>query len=186
MPRNRARSPRTRAQGPSGPVSVAPSASTATISPPVRSSTGPFRCAEIATRPAPMPARMPAGSPTLDSTQVVGVPGGASDPGRCQSLPPTGTAPGSHARHQDSGVVQARSSQLQCHTSTSGGRSGIACIQLTGPAIGWLTDSRPPRSRVTFSHSAAGRRKSTQPTSPSAPACPSLAVTSWPGIRVMP
>ena len=125
-------------------------------------------------------SRSPGSSLSL-STQVTGVPGGASDPGRCQSLPPTGMAAGSQARHHDNGVVQLRSSQLQCQTSTSGGRSGMACIQLTGPAIGWLTESRPPRSRVAASQAMGGSRKSTQPMSPSALACPWLVVTSWPG-----
>ena len=114
------------------------------------------------------------------------MPGTASEPGRCQSLPPTGTAPASQASHQASMFVQRGSSQLQCHTSTSGGFRRIGCSQLTCPPIGWLTDSSPPPRSVAASHASAGSRKSTQPSSPSAPACPVSVVTSWPGISVTP
>ena len=113
-------------------------------------------------------------------------PGGASDPGRCQSLPPTGIAPGSHASHQARGAVQCGSSQLQCQTSTSGGRPRMGRVQLTCPPMGWFSDSSPPCRWVCSSQESAGRRKSIQPVSPSAPAWPPAVVTSWPGSRVMP
>ena len=77
-----------------------------------------------------------AGSGASAATQVVGEPGGASDPSRCQSLPPTGMASGSHASHHPSGVVHRVSSQLQCQTSISGGRRFIGAAQLTWPPIG--------------------------------------------------
>ena len=93
---------------------------------------------------------------------------------------------GSQASHQAIVLVHRGSSQLQCHTSTSGGLRRIGFSQLTCPPIGWLTDSSPPPRSVAASHGSAGSRKSTQPRSPSAPACPVSVVTSWPGISVMP
>ena len=140
----------------------------------------------MATRPARRPSSTSAGSSPAHSTQVVGRPGGASEPSWCQSLPPTGIAAGSQASHQDSGRVQRRSSQLQCQTSSSGGRRRIGRVQLTGPANGWLTDSSPPAASVASSQASGSSRKSIQPTSPSAPACPPSVVTSWPGSRVIP
>ena len=82
--------------------------------------------------------------------------------------------------------VQRRSSQLQCQTSSSGGRRRIGRVQLTGPANGWLTDSSPPAASVASSQASGSWRKSIQPTSPSAPACPPSVVTSWPGSRMIP
>ena len=140
----------------------------------------------MATRPARSPPSTSPGSAPAHSTQVVGCPGGATDPASCQSLPPTGIAAGSQASHHDSGMVQRRSSQLGCHTSSSGGRRRIGRIQLSGPANGWLTDSSPPPASVSASQSSGSRRKSIQPTAPSAFACPPAVVTSWPGSSVTP
>src|SRR5487761_263074 len=158
----------------------------ATVAPVGRSSTAPSRAAEIATRPARRPSSTPETLSSAQETHVVGVPSGASEPGRCQSLPPTGIADGSHACHQDSGVVHERSSHDQCQTSSSGGRLGIGCTHECGPANGWLTDISPPRDSATDSHDEAGSRKSIQPVSPSTPACPSSVVTSCPGSSVTP
>ena len=145
----------------------------------------------------PVRPRWPPGPPAGPSARRRPVPG-ALDPGgrasragrrtpagasRCRR---PGSPPASQASHQDSGVVQRRSSQLQCQTSISGGRRRIGRTQLTGPANGWLTDSRPPAASVASSQSSGSRRKSIQPISPSAPACPLSVVTSWPGSSVIP
>ena len=173
--------------GPDGPASVRPSASTATRAPSWRRSTGPSRSAEMATRPARRPS--------------------STSPGSCpRALHPGGRAPGRRVRTRpgasrcrrpgsprdprpatsDSGRVQRRSSQLQCHTSSSGGRRRIGRVQLSGPANGWLTDSSPPRGLGGVQPVVWVARKSIQPTSPSAPACPPSVVTSWPGSSVIP
>src|ERR1700678_2302570 len=139
--------------------------------PSCRSSIGPLREAVTATRPPRSPSSTPATpEPSSHSTHVVGVPSGESEPGGCQSLPPTGIADGSHACHQDSGVVQVGSSQDQCQTSSSGGRRVIGCSQLTSPANGWLTDISPPPRSAASSHASADVLKSIHPVSPSTPA----------------
>src|SRR5262245_28118254 len=115
---------------------MAPSASHASSSPSTLSRTGPCLPADTETRPAARPSSTASGLTTLLCTQVVGAPGGASDPGRCQSLPPIAMAPGCHASHQASGVVQCGSSQLQCQTSRSGGRLTMGAVQLTWPPYG--------------------------------------------------
>src|SRR5712664_497272 len=185
-PGSRTESPYIRLYGPAGPARTSPSAPTATKDPESRSSTAPSREAEIATRPARSPSSTADTLSSVHETHVVGAPRAASDPGRCQSLPPTGIAAGSHACHQDSGVVHDGSSHDQCQTSSSGGRRGIGCTHELGPANGWLTDITPPRDSARDSHDEAGSRKSIHPVSPSTPACPSSVVTSCPGSSITP
>ena len=93
---------------------------------------------------------------------VVGVPAARPNP-PCQSLPPAPGSPRDPRPATRHGRVQRRSSQLQCQTSSSGGRRRIGRVQLTGPAEWWLTDSRPPAASVASSHAS---RKSIQRTSP--------------------
>ena len=152
-----------------------------------RSRTGPSRSAEMATRPARRPAEHVARlRPRRTRPRWSGARAGRRTPAGASRCRPPGSPSASQASHQDSGVVQRRSSQLQCQTSISGGRRRIGRTQLTGPANGWLTDSRPPAASVASSQSSGSRRKSIQPISPSAPACPLSVVTSWPGSSVIP
>src|ERR1700678_386942 len=139
--------------------------------PSCRSSIGPLREAVTATRPPRSPSSTPATPESSShSTHVVGVPSGESDPGRCQSLPPTAIAAGSHACHHDSGVVQVGSSQDQCQTSSSGGGRSIGGSQLPPPPNGWLIDISPPARSAAASHESAAVLKSIHPVSPSTPA----------------
>ena len=116
-----------------------------------------------------------------------GGPGGASAPGRCQSLPPTGIAAASQASHQDSGSGPARvepapvpdleQRRAAAHRAGPADRPGERVVDRQQAA-------RPPRWRPASRPARAGSRSSRRRRA--RPACPPSVVTSWPGSRVIP